>query len=97
MFVVTAPRRNYVAGVAQGVKKLFIQALVPKPSIKRLHQAILHRFARCDVMPFDLALLLPFKNGVRGQLGTVVRVHHARVAAALCYDVQLTGDTDAGD
>ena len=53
MIVVTAPRRNFVAGVAQGVKKMFIQILVTEPSVKRFHQAILHRFARSETKSKD--------------------------------------------
>jgi len=40
MIIVTAPRRNHAAGVAQGVKQVFVQALVAEPTVERLaHQA----------------------------------------------------------
>jgi hypothetical protein len=34
-----------------------VEALVAQPAVEALHKAILHRFARCDVVLFDVALL----------------------------------------
>ena len=34
MIIVTAPRRYHAAGVAQGVKQVFVQALVAEPAVE---------------------------------------------------------------
>src|SRR5208337_3779681 len=40
-------------------EQVLVKALVAQASVEALDKAILHRFARCDVVPFDAALLLP--------------------------------------
>ena len=81
MVVVFAPCRNQMAGMAQVGKEVLVEALVPQAAIEAFHEAILHWFARRDVVPFDLPILLPFQHCIRGELGAVVRDHHARIAA----------------
>jgi hypothetical protein len=44
-----------MAGLAQAREQVFVQALVPRAAIETLHEATLHRLARRDVVPFDLA------------------------------------------
>ena len=48
-------------------------------------------------MPFDLSILAPLEDGVRGQLGAVVADDHTGIASGFGNNVQLPGDTDAGD
>src|SRR6266516_2011869 len=43
----------------------------PQAPVEALHEAILHRFARRDVVPLDVAILFPSQDGVRGELGAV--------------------------
>jgi hypothetical protein len=43
---------------------VLVEALVAQPAIEAPDKAILHRFARCDVVPFDVTLLLPGEDGV---------------------------------
>ena len=43
---------------------MFIEALVAQAAVEAFDEAILHRFARCDVVPFDATLLLPGQDGV---------------------------------
>jgi hypothetical protein len=51
--------------LAEVCEHVFVEALVvPQPSIEALHEAILHRFARCDVVPFDGTLVLSSHDGV---------------------------------
>ena len=49
-----------------------VEELIAQPSDEALHEAVLHWLARRDVVPLDLAILLPGQDGVRGQLGAVV-------------------------
>ena len=93
VIVVVAPCRNQMAGMAQGWEQVLVQALVPQTAVEAFHEAVLHRLARRDVVPFDLAVLLPFEHGVRRQLGAVVADHHAGMLAHLGDPVQFAGDT----
>ena len=45
-------------------EQVFVEALVTQSTVERFHEAILHGFARGDVVPFDAAILLPGKDGV---------------------------------
>ena len=65
--------------------------------LKGLHEAVLHGLAGRDVVPFDLPILLPCQDGIRGQLGAIVRHDHAGVAAILGDDVEFAGDAFARD
>ncbi len=71
VIVVGAPCRNHAAGMAQRREQVFVQALFAHPSVEAFHQTVLHGFARCDVMPADLAVLLPFEHRIAGQFGAV--------------------------
>ena len=93
---VDAPCRHQIAGMAQSVEEVLVQAFVPHPAIKGLHKAILHWFARRDVMPVNLPVLLPLQDRIRSQFGSVVADHHAGIASHLGDPIQLTGYADAG-
>jgi len=43
---------------------MLVQALVAQATVEALDEAILHRLARCNVVPLDATLLLPGQNGV---------------------------------
>ena len=45
-------------------EQVLIEALVAQATVEALHEAILDRFARCDVVPFNTAFLLPGQDGV---------------------------------
>ena len=45
-------------------EQVLVEALVAQPAVEALNKAILHRFARCNVVPFDVVLLLPGQDGV---------------------------------
>ena len=62
--IVVTPCRNHAAGLAQGREQVFVEAFVPQTPVEALHEAVLHRFAGSDVVPFDLAILLPLQHGV---------------------------------
>ena len=92
VIIVVAPCRNQLAGMAQAVEEMLVQALVPQAAVEALDEAVLHRLARRDVMLFDLPFLLPFEHRVRGQLRAVVADHHAGKPAHLGDPVELPGD-----
>lgn len=77
-------------------KEVLVEAFVAQASVETLHEAVLHWLARRDVMPLDSMVLLPFEDGVRGQLGSVIRHDHAGIARAERDPVQFTADTLAG-
>lgn len=84
--VVDPPCLDDPAGVFQAGEQMLVEALVPQPPVEALHEAVLHRLAGLDVMPFDAAFLLPYEHGVRGQLRAVqlpsVRHFHAAILRA---------------
>jgi len=90
--VVDPPLFDALAGITVAAEQVLVEALVPQPSVEAFHEAVLHRLAGRDVMPFDLPLFLPCEHGVRGQFGAVVGDDHTRVAAPLGNGVELTGD-----
>ena len=57
--VVDPPFFDAVAGMLIAGEEPFVEALVAQPTIEAFHEAVLHRLARCDVVPFDLPILLP--------------------------------------
>lgn len=92
VIVAGAPCRNHVAGMAQRREQVLVQALLAHPCVEAFHQAVLHGLSGCDIVPVDLAILLPFEHHVRGQLRPVVADHKAWIASQLGDPVQLTGD-----
>lgn len=83
MVVVVAPCRDQDAGMAQAVEEVRVETFVTQPPIEGFDEAVLHGFARRDVMPFDAALLLPAQDRIGRQLRTVVGDHHARTRDCL--------------
>lgn len=65
--VVGHPVRNDGTGVDRAAEHGFVQQLVAHPAVERLDEAILHRLARRDVVPFDVLRLTPVKDRIRGQ------------------------------
>ena len=62
--VVDPPFFDDPARLLEVGEQVLVEALVAQAAIEALHEGILHRFARCDVVPFDTALLLPGQDGV---------------------------------
>lgn len=65
MVVVVTPCRDQVTGMAQAGEQVLVEALVPQAAVEALDEAVLHGFAGCDVVPFDLPVLLPRQDRVR--------------------------------
>ena len=89
MVVVVAPCRDQVAGVAQAGEQVLVQAFIPQTTVEALDEAVLHRFAGRDVVPFDLPVLLPCQDRIRGQLRAIVTDHHAGIAPQLGDPVEF--------
>lgn len=64
MDVVVAPCRDQVASMAQAGEQVLVEAFVPQMTVEVLDEAVLHRFAGRDVVPFDLSVLLPSQDRV---------------------------------
>ncbi len=60
---------------------VLVEALAAEAAVKAFDEAILHRLAQRDVVPFDVVVLLPLQDRARGQLGAVVTDDHERPAA----------------
>ena len=65
--------------MSEAVEQVFVQALIPHASVEGLHKAVLHWLARGDVVPVNLAVLLPFQDRIGSQFGPIVADHHAGV------------------
>ena len=57
--------------MAERREQVFVQALFAHATVKAFDQAVLHGLAWRDVVPTDLAVLLPFEHRVGGQLRPV--------------------------
>jgi len=84
-----------LAGVIEIEEQALVEELVAHPAVEALDEAVLHRFARRDGVPFDLMIRGPAEDGVRGELGAVVADDHSRLAASLDEHRQLAGDPSA--
>ena len=69
--VVDPPFFDAVASMPIAGEELHVGALIAQPTVGTLHEAVLHRFTRRDVAPFDMPVFLPHQDGIRGQLGAV--------------------------
>ena len=71
---------------------MLVEALVPQTAVEALHDPVLLRLARRDVVPFDPAFLLPAQDGVARQFGAIVRDDHGRSATPGDDPIQLAAD-----
>ena len=58
--VVVTPSPDQATGVAPIGEQMLVEAFATQRSVEALDEAVLHRFARSDRVPFNSALLLPF-------------------------------------
>jgi hypothetical protein len=73
---------------------MLVETFVTQPAVEALDEAVLSWLARRDVMPLDIALMLPSQDGARSQFCPVVADHHAGVATYLCDPIEFTRHTD---
>ena len=71
-------------------EQTFAETLIPKPSAEALDEAILHRLAWGDIVPFDTAMLLPGEYDTLRQFCPIVTEHNAGIAMAFSNRIQLT-------
>lgn len=76
------------------------KAFVPQTTVEALDEAVLHRFAGRDVVPFDLSVLLPREDRIRRQFCPVacwewndapLRVMAACAASKTAQQAAITG------
>lgn len=60
--VVVPPGGQREPGVRQRGEQRLVEALLARTAIEAVHDAVLHRLARCDVMPLDTPLLRPAQD-----------------------------------
>ena len=64
---VLPPFGDGASGVAEAEEQALVQQLVAHPAVEGFGIAILHRLARCDLVPFDAMILRPGEDRVRGE------------------------------
>ena len=90
---VGAPGRDQNASMAQAIEQVLVQAFVAHPAVKAFHEPVLHWLSRRDVMPVNLAVFLPFQDGIAGEFGPIIADDHTWIAAHLSDPVQFMRDT----
>lgn len=70
--VVVGPFRNGAAGMIETKEQTFIEQFITHAAVETLDIAVLHWSSRRDVMPLNLVILRPGKDGIRGQFSPVV-------------------------
>ena len=84
-------------GLIEIDEQALIEKLVAHPAVEGLDVAVLHRSARCDVMPIHTMILRPAQHRVRGELGAIVGNDHLRLAARADEHRQLACNSFARD
>ena len=87
--------RNQVADNAQDGEQKSLRKFVPEAGDEALDRTVLRRFARRDVVPFGLTIVLPLECGVRVQLGAVVTRDNAGMAGQFGGPVRFDGNANA--
>lgn len=54
---VNSPCVDGLASMGVACEQMLIRALIPQPADEQFNKAVLHRFAWCDVVPFDNATI----------------------------------------
>jgi hypothetical protein len=62
-----------VPGIAQAQEPVPVEAFVAQPSLKALHEGVLHRLARFDEAQPDAPLVRPLIDRLARQLRTIVQ------------------------
>jgi hypothetical protein len=62
--VVYSPGLDDLSRMPEALEQGLVVAFVPQPAVECLHEAILHGFAGCDVVPLDAPILLSSQHGV---------------------------------
>lgn len=62
---VGAPRYDQLTGMSEAIEQMFVEAFVAHPPVESLNEPVLHWLTGGDVMPVNLAVLLPFQDRIR--------------------------------
>ena len=81
--VVGDPSADELASLIKIGEQALVEKLVAHSAVEGLDVAVLHRLAWRDVMPFHPILLCPAQDGIRSELGAVVRNDHAGLTACI--------------
>ena len=96
LVVVGPPCGDDPAGVGEPVEQVFVEAFIAQATVEAFDEAVLHRFARRDVVPLDPVLVGPLEHGVRRELRPVVADHHAGTPSLADDAIELAGNADPG-
>jgi hypothetical protein len=94
---VDTPGFDDLAGLGEPVEQMLVETFVAQPSIKTLDEGVLGGLARCDVVPFDTAVLSPFEDGVAGHFGSIVRDDRLWAAVERDKAIQFASEAQARD
>src|SRR3977135_534523 len=92
LVVIDAPGLDDAPCLDERAEHVLVEALVAQLAVEALHEAVLHRLARRDVVPVDPALCRPAQHGVRGQLRAVVGHDHRRLTPDRHQAIEHTHD-----
>ena len=95
--VVIHPGGDLGAGVIQADEQRLVEKLVAHAAVEALDVAVLHRLARCDVVPLHADLSAPCQHRVAGEFGAIITDDHAGLAAPGDQLGQLANDPTPRD
>ena len=88
--IVGAPCSNDAPGSRQAGKDVPVETFIAKPADQAFRNGILHRLARCNVVPADAAILLPAQYRTRRQLSAIITHNEHWRAARLDDALELS-------
>ena len=97
VIVVGDPGADLFPRVAETEEQRLVQKLVTHASVEAFAKAVLHWLTRSDVMLLDLTFARPGKDGVRGELRSMIGDDHAGPATPPDERRQLSGDALSRD
>lgn len=97
MVIILRPFSDGAAGMIEAEEEALVEQLVAHASVEALDISILHWPSRRDVVPFDLVIFRPGKDGIRGEFGAVVGDDHSWLAASFDEGRQFASDATTGD
>jgi len=87
--VILPPFFQRFAGIGQRTEKRLVQTFVPQLAVIAFDKAVLLGVRGCDVMPIEPSILNPFEDSHAGELGAVVPLSCAWLAAFCGEPIQL--------
>lgn len=77
------PGGDQAASMIEAEKQALVQQFVAHAAVEGLDEAILHRLAGRDGVPFSLVIFRPGQDGIRGELGAVIGDDHAELSGTM--------------